>query len=167
MRINIEFDSWEEMEIFRTSGKKTRGKSQMTEVEEATELQASRTNPAETQPPQQIEKTAQAIRDAQPLQAAQSTFAAQVAPQQSQGFPGNSGHMPDTTNPLIQAILARIDGAVNSGQSADAIVNWFRQQIGPEAAQATLDQIKQIFVPRMTEQQLRQIAPQLGIEVRQ
>lgn len=164
MRINVEFDSWEEMEIFRTSGKKTRGKSQMTEVEEATELQASRANPADTRP-QQIEQTAQAIRDAQPLQAAQNTFAAQVAPQQPQGFPGNSGHMPDTTNPLITAILAKIDGAVNSGQSADAIVNWFRQQIGPEAANATLDQIKQIFVPRMTEQQLKQIAPQLGLSI--
>ena len=166
MRINIEFDSWEEMELFRTSGKKTRGKSQMTEVEEAVELQASRANPADTRPPPQIEQTAQAIRDAQPLQTAQNTFAAQVAPQPPQGFPGNSGHMPSPDNPLIAAILARIDGAIGSGQSSDAIVTWFRQQIGPEAAQATLDQIKQIFVPRLTEAQLRQIAPQLGIEVR-
>jgi hypothetical protein len=164
MKITVEFTSWEEMEIFRTSGRKTRGKSQsgMTEVEEAVEAQAARTDPTDTRP-SQIEQTAQAIRDAQPLQTAQNTFAAQVVPQQSQGFPGANGPTPPPTHPLVAAILARIDGAVNSGQSSEAIVTWFRQQIGPEAANATLDQIKQIFVPRLTEQQLKQIAPQLGI----
>jgi hypothetical protein len=136
-KITIEFDTWEEVEQFRVSGKATR-----------------RSKKDEAEP---IEETAQAIRDAQPLAAQPAqTFAS--APAQ-QGFPGgNSG-----THPLVSAILARIDGAIGSGQPADAIVTWFRQQIGPEAKDATLDQIKQIFVPRMTDAQLKQIAPQLGI----
>jgi hypothetical protein len=164
MKITVEFDNWEEMEAFRISGRKTRGKSQsgMTEVEEAVEAQAARADPTVTRPVQ-IEQTAQAIRDAQPVHTVQSTF----TPPQQQGnihsFPGgNSGTA--QVHPLVTAILARIDGAVNGGQPADAVVTWFRQQIGPEAAQATLDQIKQVFIPRMTEQQLKQIAPQLGIQ---
>jgi hypothetical protein len=60
--------------------------------------------------------------------------------------------------------LARIDSAVGSGQPAEAIVTWFRQQIGPDAANASLDQLKQVYIPRMSEAQLKQIAPQLGIQ---
>jgi hypothetical protein len=138
MKITVEFDSMEEYEAFRISGKKTRSKKE--EAEEAAP----------------IEQTAQAIRDAQPLQAF-------TPPPASTGFPGANGGTPPV-HPLVTAILARIDGAVSSGQPSDAVVTWFRQQIGPEAAQATLDQIKQIFIPRMTEAQLKQIAPQLGIQ---
>jgi hypothetical protein len=148
MRINIEFDSWEEMEVFRTSGKKTRGKSQMTETEEAAELQASKADPTVTVaanpvPPQSFVPPA-----------------AQAAPT---GFPGANGPTPPPPDKVVTAILARIDGAVNSGQSTDAIVNWFRQQIGPEATNATLEQIRNILIPRLTKPQLTQIAPQLGI----
>jgi hypothetical protein len=143
MKIICEFDSLEEFEQFRVSGKATRQRKK-DEVDEVAQ-------------PTPVEQTAQAIRDAQPVQTFTPPPAA--APQ---GFPGgNSGSAP--VHPLVTAILARIDGAINSGQAADAIVTWFRQQIGPDAAQATLDQIKQVFVPRMTEMQLKQIAPQLGI----
>lgn len=158
MKIIVEFDSMEDFEAFRISGKKTRSKSQMSEVEEATELQASRANPADTRPPQ-IEQAAQAIRDAQPLQGFAPPPHGNV-----HSFPGGSGNSgTPQAHPLVTAILARIDGAVASGQPADAVVTWFRQQIGPDAANATLDQIKQVFIPRMSEQQLKQIAPQLGI----
>jgi hypothetical protein len=70
---------------------------------------------------------------------------------------------PAPIHPLAEAIIAKIDGAITSGQPADSIVTWFRQQIGPEAANATIDQLKQVFIPRMQEMQLKQIAPQLGI----
>lgn len=153
-KIIVEFDSMEEFEAFRSSAKKTRGKSQMSEVEEATELQASRTNPADTRLAP-AEQAAQAIRDAQPVQS--------FTPPAQGGFPGgNSGNAP--VHPLVTAILARIDGAVTGGQSTDAIITWFRQQIGPDAANASLDQIKQVFIPRLSEAQLKQIAPQLGIQ---
>lgn len=162
MKIIVEFDSMEDFEAFRTSGRKTRSKSQMSEVEEATELQASRANPADTRPPQ-IEQTAQAIRDAQPVQ---TSFAPTPPPTNVHSFPGgNSGSpAPAAAHPLVAAIWARIDSAISSGQPSDTIVTWFRQQIGPDAANATLDQIKQVFIPRMTEQQLKQLAPVLGIQ---
>jgi hypothetical protein len=148
MKITVEFDTWEEMEIFRTSGKKTRGKSQMADesptVEEVTE------------------KVAQ--MNAQPAPQPQAFQPQPVAAQPVQGFPGSNGSAPAPSHPLVTAILARIDGAVSSGQPSEAIVTWFRQQIGPDAANATLDQLRQVFIPRMTETQLKQIAPQLGIQ---
>jgi hypothetical protein len=156
MRINIEFDSWEEMELFRTSGKKTRGKSQMSEVEEAVEAQAAKVDPTVTQ---QAEKQAQMAASTVPPQTFQPP-AAQAAPT---GFPGANGPTPPAPDPVVTAIMARIDGAINSGQSTDAIVNWFRQQLGPEAANATLEQIKNVLIPRLSKVQLDQIAPQLGI----
>jgi hypothetical protein len=152
MKITVEFDTWEEMEIFRTSGKKTRGRSQMADesptADEVAEKQA--------QQGQQVIAPNPAAATFQPA-------VAQVAPP-SQGFPGGNGAAPAPAHPLVAAILARIDGAVGSGQPADAIVTWFRQQIGPDAANASLDQLKQVFIPRMTEGQLKQIAPQLGIQ---
>ena len=140
MKVIVEFDSWTELEEFRTSGKKTRVKAKDEE---------------------QAEEVAQAITNAQPLQQPPSP-PPQTATVHS--FPGSNSGSPPTIHPLVTAILARIDGAVSSGQSTDAVITWFRQQIGPDAANATLEQIKQIFVPRMTEAQLKQIAPQLGIQ---
>jgi hypothetical protein len=152
MKITVEFDTWEEMEIFRTSGKKTRGKSQMAdESPTADEVAEKQAQMVATQAPPQA-------------QAFQPPTAVTAQPQPSQGFPGGNGAAPAPAHPLVAAILARIDGAVGSGQPADAIVTWFRQQIGPDAANASLDQLKQVFIPRMTETQLKQIAPQLGIQ---
>ena len=41
MKIIVEFENWEEMETFRTSGKKTRGKGAKEEVEEQIEPTAA------------------------------------------------------------------------------------------------------------------------------
>jgi len=149
MKITVEFDSMDEFEAFKVSGKKTRSKK-----EEA--LEESYSTPAPV--------AAEQAPVAAPLP--EQTFqapAVAVAPP-SHGFPGANGAAPPPAHPLVTAILARIDGAVSSGQSADAIVTWFRQQIGPDAANASLDQLRQVFIPRMTEVQLKQIAPQLGIQ---
>jgi hypothetical protein len=162
MRINVEFDSWEEMEIFRTSGKKTRGKSQMSEVEEAVELQASKADPTVTQHAEkQAQMAASTIVNPVPAQ----TFQPPAVATAPAGFPGANGPTPPAANPLVAAILARIDGAVATGQSSDDIVRWFRQQIGPDAANATIDQIRQVYVPRMSDAQLKSIAPLLGIQM--
>jgi hypothetical protein len=142
VKITVEFETWEEMEAFRTSGKKTRSKK-----EEAADVEESVGAAPTVAPP------------------APPAPAPQFAPP-AQGFPGN-GAMPAAApapiHPLAEAIIAKIDGAITSGQPADSIVTWFRQQIGPEAANATIDQLKQVFIPRMQEMQLKQIAPQLGI----
>jgi len=148
MKITIEFENWDEMETFRTSGKKSRGRKG--DVEDA--------------------PTVDEVRDAVAANTPQQPPAAQPVQQQFApppgSFPGANGQMPSPSqvHPLVTAILARIDGAIQTGQSMDAIVTWFRQQIGPEAANATLDQIKQVFVPRMPEAQLKQIAQPLGIQ---
>jgi hypothetical protein len=145
MKITVEFDTWEELEQFRVSGKATRKRVKDDEptVEEVAEKQAQMPQPAPAIQPV-----------ATPPDVQQHM--------QSVGFPGANGQTPPT-HPLVTAILARIDSAIGSGQPADAIVTWFRQQIGPDAAQASLDQLKQVFIPRMSEAQLKQIAPQLGI----
>jgi hypothetical protein len=146
MKLIVEFDSMEEFEQFRVSGKATRKRTK-DEVEETA------TEPArQAAPPPQPAPAVQPISTPPDVQQAMTS-----------GFPGGNGQMAPVVNPIVAAIHARIDGAVSTGQSVDDIVKWFRQQIGPEAAQATLDQIRNIFIPRMTEIQLKQLAPQLGI----
>jgi hypothetical protein len=149
MKITVEFDNWDEMEAFRTSGKKTRGRkddiNEAPTVEEVTE-KVAQMNALASAPPQQQPLPQQFVQPGPP----------------PGGFPGGNGQVP--VHPLVTAIIARIDGAISTGQSTDAIATWFRQQIGPEAANATLDQIKQIFVPKMSSVQLETLAPILGIK---
>ncbi len=59
---------------------------------------------------------------------------------------------------LVQRIVARIDSAIASGQPADAVLNWFRGQCGSEAAAATMDQIKTVFLPKLAVPGLENIA---------
>jgi hypothetical protein len=144
MKISVEFDSMEEFEAFRISGKKTRGKKEEAEVEE---------------PP-----SAAVVAATVATMPSQPQFVA--PPQPSHGFPGANGPTPpqqQQLHPIAVQILQKIDGSLASGQTPDAIVAWFRQQLGPEAANATFDQLKQVLIPRIPEAQLRQIAPQLGI----
>ncbi len=140
MRITIDFDTWDEMIAFTTSGKKTRTKKE--EKEEAEEIAA-----------QTVTATPSA-----PVQG----FTAPVVP--VQGFPGSMpAAAPQAVNPIVAQIIAKVDGALSSGQSPDNVLNWFRQQIGPDAAQATLDQIKTVFLPRMSPTELKMLAPMFGI----
>ncbi len=59
---------------------------------------------------------------------------------------------------LVNRITVRIDGAIGSGQPADQVLAWFRGQCGPEAANATMDQIKQSFLPKLPQPSLENIA---------
>ena len=68
-------------------------------------------------------------------------------------------------NPLVGQIITKLDGALASGQSVDMMTNWFRNLLGPDAAQANLDQIRTVFIPRLPELQLKQLAQQVGIPV--
>ncbi len=138
MRITIDFDTWDEMIAFTTSGKKTR-----TKKEEAAEEIAEQT-----------------VTATPPVTA----FTPPVQPMQ--GFPGSPpAAAAQAANPIVAQIIAKVDGALSSGQSPDNVLNWFRQQIGPDAAQATLDQIKTVFLPRMNDAQLKTLAPMFGIAV--
>lgn len=59
---------------------------------------------------------------------------------------------------LVTRINAKLDGAIASGQPEEAVVQWFRSQCGPEAAQASKDQIKTVFLPKLTVPALENIA---------
>jgi len=71
------------------------------------------------------------------------------------------GPSPETAA-LVQRINARIDGAIQSGQPTDAVLQWFRNQCGPEAAQATLDQIKQNLLYKLPMANLTEIAKMMN-----
>lgn len=146
MKITVEFDSIEDFETFQTRGKATRARRAKGD-EGADEVQAGQA-PAPMQPP--------AGGAPAPAFTSPSGFPGAVVP-----APG-VGQVPAVTPPpiaaLVQRINTRIDGAIGGGQPADAVLNWFRQQCGAEAANATLDQIKQTFLPKLSEGQLGEIA---------
>lgn len=160
MKITVEFDSEDEFEAFKTSGKKTRGgrgKNAGNE-DESTDNSA----PANTAPVTGPASTSSAPAPLQPP--------ADAGPMGGAAFPGASGFpagpaptaTPSGPSPEVAALVARIiprvDAALASGQPVEAVTNWFRSQCGPEAANATLDQIKQVFLAKLTVAQLDSIA---------
>lgn len=84
------------------------------------------------------------------------------APQQG-GFPGGN---PFGGDPAVSMLVTRIntalDSAIAKGQPADQALNWFRLRCGPEAATATMDQIKAVFLPRLTVPMLEETAKLMG-----
>lgn len=80
------------------------------------------------------------------------------------GFPGTAPAGNVAPGPseavmnLVQRIGARMDAAIAGGHNANDALNWMRQQCGAEAAQATFDQIKQVYLPKLAESQLNDIA---------
>lgn len=89
-------------------------------------------------------------------------FAPQFQPPgQGAGFPGASAVDP-ALQAIVGRIVAKIDGALTNGQPADAVLKWFREQCGAEAANATLDQIKQMFLAKLPMASLENIAKLMG-----
>jgi hypothetical protein len=79
-----------------------------------------------------------------------------------EGTTAGAGTTTAAPQPAVAALVARIvpkiDGAIASGQPTDQVLSWFRGQCGPEAAGATLDQIKTVFLPKMAAPGLENIA---------
>lgn len=136
------FDSIEEVKEFVGSLKGTRGKKG--EGDEAPLTGTGQQAPAPIMP------TNVATAAFQP-----SSAPAFQAPQGA--FPGAPTGDPATAA-LVTRIVAKIDGALASGQPTDAVLGWFRGQCGPEAASATMDQIKQVFLPKLAAPTLENIA---------
>lgn len=136
MKITVEFDSEEE---FKARIKNPRGKGETEQLANGPQA------PAPLLPPQQ----------------AQPAFNPAPAPATFQpppnAFPGAPAADPVVAG-LVQRIVARIDGAIASGQPADAVLGWFRGQCGAEAAGATMDQIKTVFLPKLAVPGLENIA---------
>lgn len=59
---------------------------------------------------------------------------------------------------LVTRIAARIDGCAAAGSDVNAMLNWLRGQVGAGAEQATMDQIKTVFLPKQAVPQLENIA---------
>lgn len=81
------------------------------------------------------------------------------APPPPVGYP--SGPTPEVLA-MIGRICNALDLSLARGQPAETALAWFRQQCGPEAAAATMDQVKSSFLPRMTLPALEQIAKLMG-----
>jgi len=139
MKIIVEFDSEEEFKARIKNPRKGGG----TDEGDQTGTQSAQA-PAPLAPPQ----TQQPAFNPSP---APATFTP------PQGFPGAPTVDPVVTG-LVQRISARIDSALASGQPADAVLTWFRGQCGAEAAAATMDQIKQVFLPKLAVPGLENIA---------
>lgn len=77
------------------------------------------------------------------------------------GFPApgaQPGPAPEVAA-LVQRIVTRMDAEAQSGQTDPAqMLQWFRNQCGPDAAQATKQQIQQVLLPRMAVSALTTIA---------
>ena len=59
---------------------------------------------------------------------------------------------------LVDRIVPRIDAAIASGQPAENVLTWFRQQCGAEAVNYDLNQIKTIALPKQSVPTLEGIA---------
>lgn len=75
------------------------------------------------------------------------------------GFP--AGPSPEAAA-LVARIVAKTDSAIAGGQNPEQARAWFAGQCGPEAANATLDQIKGTYLPKLAVPQLQQIASLLA-----
>lgn len=145
------FDSIEEVKEFVASLKGTRGKKG-----EADDDMPKVTGqaPAPLQPPATQTATFNPggfAPQAQPAAPAASAFPVAAV----------TGPAPEVVA-LVGKITAKLDAAIAAGQPADAALQWFRGQCGPEAAQATMDQIKAVFLPKTPVPGLENIAKLMG-----
>jgi hypothetical protein len=149
MLITVAFDSLDEFEAFRTSGKKTRTGKKGDGTDGDDTAGTGQIAPAPLAPP---------VGQAGGFPGPGAT--AFTPPGAGAAFPGPGA---TTIDPAVTALVARIqtrmDTAVASGATkAEDMLNWFRGQCGPEAAQATMDQIKTIFLYKQSIPALENIA---------
>lgn len=139
------FDSIAEVKEFVGGLKGTRGKKDDENNEGAATVH---TAAAPLQPPQGA--------PAQTFQPGPAPNAAFSPP----AFPGANQPLIDpAVQALVNRITARMDSALSSGATKlEDMLNWFRQQCGPEASGATLDQIKTAFMPKLSVPTLENIA---------
>ena len=150
--MKLEFDSIDEVKAFIAQLKGTRGKKG-DDVEEVM--------PNAPQVPAPM-----AIPTSQPAAFNPAGFAppAAGAGQAAVAFPAPAatGPAPEVVA-LVGRIIERLDATLKSGQPPDGALTWFRSQCGPEAAQATMDQIKTQFLPRLAVPALENIAKLMGV----
>lgn len=146
--MRLSFDSIEEVKEFVTQLKGTRGKKG--DVDEGVAAQGSA--PAPLAPPTGTQPgfNPGATTGFAPLAGGAATLGA---------FPaaGAPTVAPEVVA-LVNRIKAVVDSAVAKGQPVDQMLGWFRGQCGPEAASYTMDQIKDVALPKMAVPALEQMA---------
>ena len=142
--MKLEFNSIEEVKEFVAQLKGTRGKKGDGDGE------AGPQTPAPVMPP------AGGAAAFQGPSAAQG-FAPAAAP-----FPVATANDPNPIPALVHRIGVGIDTQLARGSDPNNALTWFRQQCGPEAAAATMDQIKTVFLPRLPIAALENIAKLTG-----
>ena len=139
------FDSIEEVKEFVGSLKGTRGKKGDADDGAAVAHAA----PAPMMPPGQGQPAFAPPPAATGFPTAPAPFGAAVT------------HAPEVVA-LVARIGAKLDSALASGQPADAALAWFRQRCGPEAAGATIDQIKMVYLAKLSVANLEETAKLMG-----
>ena len=137
--MKLEFDSIEEVKEFVTKLKGTRGGKADKDDD------APGSAPTPLAPP-----ISSAPSFAPPAAGAAVAVAGPFAP-------AATGPAPEVLA-LVNRIVVRLDGAIASGQPADQALTWLRGQCGPEAANATMDQVKTVFLPKAPVPVLENIA---------
>ena len=155
--MELKFNSIEEIEAFMSRLKKTRGgKADPADAPEgATTGQLA---PPPLQPPQG--GAGQGFPGG-----GQAGFAppAGGATQVAGAFPVQGASVSPEVQALVTAIVNKFDSSVAAGTAnVDLALPWFRSNCGPEAATATIDQIKTIFLPKLPVASLQNIAKLMG-----
>jgi hypothetical protein len=146
--MKLEFNSIEEVKEFVAALKGTRGKKGDGDSEAGPQA------PAPAMPP----------AGAPAFQGPSATQG--FAPPAAAPFPAFQGPSATGGDPAISALVQRISVGIDTqlarGSDPNNALTWFRQQCGPEAAAATMDQIKTVFLPRLPTAALENIAKLTG-----
>lgn len=147
MKITVEFDTEEE---FKARIKNPRGTKNQDEPETGAGQPATGNAPTPLMPTQQHAGFTGPTGGFAP-------------PNGGPAFPGASAPTADPAiMSLAQRINAKLDGMIAAGQNVDSALNWFRGQAGSEAANATLDQIKNHFMHKLPMVTLENIAKSMN-----
>jgi len=161
MKITVEFGDWEELEAFRTSGKKTRAKGAKDDDGETGGANVGNIPGNGQAPAPQMPSGAQ-------LQAAAGGAGAGLSAAPG-AFPGG-GMAPvmggdPAVAALVQRISVRVDGAIASGQPAEGVTQWLRNacvQIDSAAGQADLNTLKTVYLFKLPVASLDAMAKTMG-----
>lgn len=86
-------------------------------------------------------------------------------------FTPAGGPPPNTMQAIVARITAQVDKLIGgqvpgqAAQPADAVLQWLRGQIAPHdasAANATMDQVKQVYLGKLPENALNEMARLIG-----
>lgn len=155
-KITIEFNSFEEFDAFRGShaGPAIEGpRTEIVEPEKPKRTRAKKDEPVVTPEPEQPPADVPASTQGNPFPMPETAANPFTAPAVAE---------PTAVEKLVVRIGTRIDAVIKQGQPEEAMTTWFRSQIGADAANANMTQIKGALLAKLSETQLEGIAKLIG-----